>query len=176
MNFFHQALDLDIGTNRYQADPKRKKKEREKNPNKLQAGREGLRGRGSEGRLRVCWFHFLDVFSFHAVSDHTYGTNERTNERYIYIYIYIDKEVWIYTCNDARKHAFNFSRSLLLKILVVPQEGFLSWTSGVSDNAIYPEPWQLVWQATAGCSCSSWCWKVTNLVRLEIQGGTCLYV
>ena len=81
MNFFHQALDLDIGTNRYQADPKREKKEkeREKNPNKLQAGREGLRGRGSEGRLRVCWFHFLDVFSFHAVSDHTYGTNERTN-------------------------------------------------------------------------------------------------
>ena len=26
MNFFHQALDLDIGTNRYQADPKGKKK------------------------------------------------------------------------------------------------------------------------------------------------------
>ena len=30
MNFFHQALDLDIGTNRYQADPKRKKKKSER--------------------------------------------------------------------------------------------------------------------------------------------------
>ena len=69
----YQAFALDIGTNRCQCCFKKKQtnyKTEEK------GWVVGVR-RGAYGCVKIL-FHFLDIFSCHAVSDHTYGTNERT--------------------------------------------------------------------------------------------------
>ena len=44
--------------------------------------------------------------------------------------------------SDEGKVMRNFMAPICPKDSQWPEEGFLSWTSGVSDNSIYPEPWR----------------------------------